>query len=54
MDFNKTIRMSKCDVCSKEFIEAPASIYKIKVKDKVQHCCSYHCYRKRLKELGKD
>lgn len=40
-----------CDVCKKQFIPAPAHMYKLYVNRRVQIYCSYTCYRKAQKEL---
>ena len=39
-------RNRKCPVCGKSFILPPENIYKLTVKGKLQHYCSYTCYRK--------
>lgn len=43
-----------CPVCGKTYFKAPESIYKYRDKaNKVKHVCSYTCYVKKLKELGR-
>lgn len=37
---------TKCSICDKEFIEAPESIYRMSVKGKSLHACSYSCWNK--------
>ena len=40
----------KCPICGKNFIIPPENIYKFTVNGKLQHYCSYTCYRKVQKE----
>ena len=47
------LHFTKCAICGKDFIEAPLSVYKVKVNGKMLHCCSYTCMREaeKLKPL---
>ena len=44
-------RLRKCPVCGKEFIMPPENVYKLVVKGKVVHYCSYTCFRVIQKRL---
>lgn len=35
-----------CPVCGKWFIKPVENIYKVKIRGKLKHCCSYSCWRK--------
>ena len=39
------MRFRKCFVCGKEFILAPENIYKVRIKGRVRHLCSWGCLR---------
>lgn len=41
----------KCPVCGKEFYLAPENVYKLVIKEKKVHFCSWTCYRKAQKAL---
>ena len=43
----------KCPVCGKMFILPVENIYKLKIKEKTYHYCSYTCFRTIQKELEK-
>jgi hypothetical protein len=35
-----------CAECGRQFIPAASSMYKLRIKDRVRHYCSYTCYTK--------
>ena len=49
------MQMVECPICGKEFVKKPASIYKLKVKEKLTYYCGYTCYnnQKTKQERGK-
>lgn len=50
MDNITGIKECICPVCENTFIKPVSNTYKLKIKDKTFHYCSYTCYRKVQKE----
>ena len=44
-------REAICPICKKLFIIPVENTYKLKVKDKLRHYCSYTCFRVDQKKL---
>lgn len=44
------MRVVECPVCGQMFMLAPCNIYKVTIKGKVKHLCSYSCMRKLERE----
>lgn len=42
----------ECPMCGKMFIVPVENVYKLVVKGKTKHFCSYTCFRKMQKRLG--
>ena len=40
-----------CPICKKEFILPPETVYRLSIKGKVYHYCSYTCFRVDQKKL---
>lgn len=38
------LEFTTCQMCAKQFIRQPGSIYKVKFAGKIYHFCSYSCY----------
>lgn len=49
------MKFVKCFVCGKEFILPPENVYKVNIKGRDQHLCSWSCLRsfQRAKEAKK-
>ena len=43
------LRQIQCDMCGREFIPAPCSIYNMNFAGKVHHFCSWTCYNEACK-----
>jgi YHS domain-containing protein len=41
----------ECPICGKTFYPAPEHLYKLVIKGKTYHYCSYTCYRVDQKKL---
>lgn len=49
MNKDGPFKFTVCSMCGKEYIKQPGSIYHVEYIGKINHCCSYTCYKQALK-----